>query len=54
MENKSEAEDNLSRGTNGLKANQNPEDLGSSVEVEDEVNELEEGNEQAANGSEQL
>ena len=27
MENKSEAEDNLSRGTNGLKANQNPEDL---------------------------
>ena len=47
MENKSEAEDNLSRGTNGLKANQNPEDLGSSVEVEDEVDELEEGNEQA-------
>ena len=47
MENTSEAEDNLSRGTNGLKANQNPEDLGSSVEVEDEVDELEEGNEQA-------
>ena len=47
MENKSEAEDNLSRGTNGLKANQNPKDLGSSVEAEDEVDELEEGNEQA-------
>ena len=47
MENKSEAEDSLSRGTNGLKAKQNPGDLGSSVEVEDEVDELEEGNEQA-------
>ena len=45
--NKSEAEDNLSRGTNGLKASQNPEDLGSSAEAEDEVDELEEGNEKA-------
>ena len=47
MENKSEAEDNLSRGTSRLEASQNPEDLGSSVEAGDEVDELEEGNEQA-------
>ena len=53
MENKSEAEDNFSRGTNGLRASQNPEDLGSSVKAEDEVDELEEGNEQAM-ASEQL
>ena len=34
MENKSEAEEKLSRGTYGLKTSQNPEDLGSSVEAE--------------------